>query len=407
MVTLPAVISDTEAVYLYGLDIIAQQQAERLYYVHDGLGSVRQLVDTTGQIETNYAYDPFGVPLVGGEVYNPHQYTGEAWDAEVQLLYLRARYYQPEVGRFITKDPWVGDVWRPSTLNRYQYVDNNATSYIDPAGLDGWGPGGLFPEISPGPAPPEYLELALMLVPIFPQDPLRSTVVLPHYQMWETFLYWRTGHSPMAAANLSKIMGAIWFFQLGEEEEYHFGPEHSLTQEVIASSSLARFRAHWAKPKELGGGGFAVPYRWWGDQIEDAMDPPMRAWETIESQAYREMVYHNLLMVAAWFGHGSLGPEGPINVTGGLLGSLDYVQVEEGESGRGMLTMTAMNKMGKASLSRKPLTRESRWEDELRSETAWGGLITLFFHWEEPKPVGCWIRILQEYFRPEERLSLP
>ena len=55
---LPVVISDTEAVYLYGLDIIAQQQAERLYYMHDGLGSVRDpstplragLVDTTGQI---------------------------------------------------------------------------------------------------------------------------------------------------------------------------------------------------------------------------------------------------------------------------------------------------------------------------------------------------------------------
>jgi hypothetical protein len=41
MVTLPAVISDTEAVYLYGLDIIAQQQTERLYYIHGGLGSVR------------------------------------------------------------------------------------------------------------------------------------------------------------------------------------------------------------------------------------------------------------------------------------------------------------------------------------------------------------------------------
>ena len=63
--TLPVVISDTEAIYLYGLDIIAQQQSETLYYVHDGLGSVRQLVDTTGQIETNYAYDPFGVPQVG------------------------------------------------------------------------------------------------------------------------------------------------------------------------------------------------------------------------------------------------------------------------------------------------------------------------------------------------------
>jgi hypothetical protein len=40
---------DTEAVYLYGLDILAQQEAERLYYFHDGLGSVRQLLDSTGE----------------------------------------------------------------------------------------------------------------------------------------------------------------------------------------------------------------------------------------------------------------------------------------------------------------------------------------------------------------------
>ena len=69
--TLPVVISDTEAVYLYGLDIIAQQQSGRLYYVHAGLGSVRQLLDSTGDVETNYAYDPFGVPVVAGDASNP------------------------------------------------------------------------------------------------------------------------------------------------------------------------------------------------------------------------------------------------------------------------------------------------------------------------------------------------
>jgi hypothetical protein len=47
--TLPVVISDTEAVYLYGLDIIAQQQAERSYYFHDGLGSVRHPSTSSGQ----------------------------------------------------------------------------------------------------------------------------------------------------------------------------------------------------------------------------------------------------------------------------------------------------------------------------------------------------------------------
>jgi RHS repeat-associated protein len=135
--TLPVVISDTYAVYLYGLDILAQQQAERQYYMHDGLGSVRQLVDTTGQIETNYAYDPFGVPVMGGDGSNPYQFTGEAWDAEVELLYLRARYYQPEVGRFVTKDLWAGNVWRPGTLNRYVYVGNNPVNLADPTGRNG------------------------------------------------------------------------------------------------------------------------------------------------------------------------------------------------------------------------------------------------------------------------------
>jgi RHS repeat-associated protein len=144
--TLPVVISDTDGVYLYGLDIIAQQQAERQYYMHDGLGSVRQLVDTTGQIETNYAYDPFGVPVMGGDGSNPYQLTGEAWDAEVELLYLRARYYQPEVGRFITKDPWAGVTGQPGTLNRFAYVTNSPANRVDPRGLEGGEPGGICPE---------------------------------------------------------------------------------------------------------------------------------------------------------------------------------------------------------------------------------------------------------------------
>jgi len=141
--TLPVVISDTEALYLYGLDIIAHQQTDTLYYVHDGLGSVRQLLDSTGQIETNYAYDPFGVPLVGGDVYNPYQFTGEAWDGEVGLLYLRARYYQPETGRFIGKDPWTGDTLQPGTLNRYVYGGNSPVTLVDRAGLNGADPIGL------------------------------------------------------------------------------------------------------------------------------------------------------------------------------------------------------------------------------------------------------------------------
>jgi RHS repeat-associated protein len=139
LATLPVVISDTDAVYLYGLDIVAEQQTERLYYLHDGLGSVRQLVDTTGQVEANYAYDPFGVPVAEGDESNPYRYTGEAWDGEVELLYLRAKYYQPGTGRFVTRDPWVGDTRKPGTLDAYLYALDNPVNLVDPTGHNSGG----------------------------------------------------------------------------------------------------------------------------------------------------------------------------------------------------------------------------------------------------------------------------
>ena len=139
---------------------------------------------TTGQIETNYAYDPFGVPLVGGDVYNPYQFTGEAWDAEVELLYLRARYYQPEVGRFITKDPWAGDPERPRTLNPYAYAGSNPVNLVDPTGRDGQGPDPLGLrdlhecEYEVSVSPPEPMPFEEFKAR-FPADPYRGLPPVP------------------------------------------------------------------------------------------------------------------------------------------------------------------------------------------------------------------------------------
>jgi RHS repeat-associated protein len=214
MATLPVVISDTEAVYLYGLDIIAQQHAERLYYMHDGLWSVRQLVDSEGDIETTYAYDPFGVPLVGGDVYNPYQYTGEAWDAEVELLYLRARYYQPEVGRFITKDPWQGDTWEPGALNRYAYVRNSPVNSSDPTGL---------------------------------QD---------------------DGYSSYESYRQSRQLVSDWFHQEGPVRVV-LGPEEPLTQDVRHSAGVRQFKVLWAL------GQYEVPWHWAGHTVDIRWGAPL------------------------------------------------------------------------------------------------------------------------------------
>jgi RHS repeat-associated protein len=121
--------------YLYGHDLLAQYDSGTwAYHVNDGLGSVRQLVDPTGQVVQGYSFSPFGVPLgeSGGE---PYGFTGEQWDASAGLVYLRARYYDVGTGRFISKEPLSGFVTRPQSLNRWVYVKNNPVNRRDPTGL--------------------------------------------------------------------------------------------------------------------------------------------------------------------------------------------------------------------------------------------------------------------------------
>ena len=69
-----------------------------------------------------------------GSSSNPYQYSGERMDLETGLQYLRARYYNPKIGRFISRDDYEGEVTSPATLNRYLYGKGNAVKWVDPSG---------------------------------------------------------------------------------------------------------------------------------------------------------------------------------------------------------------------------------------------------------------------------------
>jgi RHS repeat-associated protein len=115
----------------------------------NGLGSVTALTDENGVVKTTYAYDPFGHVAVSGEASdNPFQYTGRENDG-TGLYYYRARYYSPELQRFISEDPlgfeggdlnlysYTDSVGKPpSQTNLYQYALNNPVNLTDPLGLD-------------------------------------------------------------------------------------------------------------------------------------------------------------------------------------------------------------------------------------------------------------------------------
>lgn len=121
--------------YVYGIGLVRSgENATESFYHSDGLGSVRMLTDTTGLITDTYTYDAYGVSLsASGTSQNAFQFAGEQRDT-TGLDYLRARYYDPELGRFISKDAFPGSLTDPMSQHDYQYAHANPVNNTDPTG---------------------------------------------------------------------------------------------------------------------------------------------------------------------------------------------------------------------------------------------------------------------------------
>jgi RHS repeat-associated protein len=110
--------------------------APRYFYIHDRLGSTRQIINTSGSVVRYYTYEPFGEVLEeDGTLTNYMMFTGQYFDTEIDQYYLRARQYDPHISRFTTRDPVFGQYKEPLTLHRYLYCLNNPLNCIDPRGL--------------------------------------------------------------------------------------------------------------------------------------------------------------------------------------------------------------------------------------------------------------------------------
>ena len=125
-----------KAVFIRGINLIyAEMEGLQTYYVYNGHGDVVQLIDESGTLTKTYEYDAFGVEKDADEEdINPFRYCGEYFDKETGTYYLRARYYNPAIGRFITEDSYPGDPRDPLSLNLYIYAYNNPIMYTDPTG---------------------------------------------------------------------------------------------------------------------------------------------------------------------------------------------------------------------------------------------------------------------------------
>jgi len=100
------------------------------YYEADALSSITSLSNSAGSLANTYTYDSFGTLTAStGSLVNPFQYTGREFDQETGIYFYRARYFDQNIGRFLSEDPAEDD------LNLYAYVQNNPVNFVDPLGL--------------------------------------------------------------------------------------------------------------------------------------------------------------------------------------------------------------------------------------------------------------------------------
>jgi RHS repeat-associated protein len=118
---------------------LTNQTTSTNYYHGDHLGSSNVVTDETGQQVSLTEFTPLGSTFKQTGSYDPkHKFTGKELDASTNLYFYGARYYDHEIGRFITADPTIQHPYDPQDLNRYAYCRNNPLNLIDPSGLGWW-----------------------------------------------------------------------------------------------------------------------------------------------------------------------------------------------------------------------------------------------------------------------------
>ncbi|MBK8972479.1 MAG: RHS repeat-associated core domain-containing protein [Hahellaceae bacterium] len=107
------------------------------YYVFDSLGSPVNLTTLGGDVTARYQYDAWGHKRLDASTsWNRISFTGHEEDTETGLIYAKARFYDPDTGRFLTQDPWEGDISIAPSLHKYLYAYANPTVYWDRDGKE-------------------------------------------------------------------------------------------------------------------------------------------------------------------------------------------------------------------------------------------------------------------------------
>jgi RHS repeat-associated protein/uncharacterized repeat protein (TIGR01451 family) len=130
---LPMVVSDGTGWFIHGPAAIAEAGVGGDWLLPDAIGSTRLVTDPTGAVSATRSYDTFGTPRTSTGAAPTFGYAGQ-WTDPTGLINLRARMYQPAVGRFLTPDRIQPNAPGTQGWNPYTYTANNPTTWTDPTG---------------------------------------------------------------------------------------------------------------------------------------------------------------------------------------------------------------------------------------------------------------------------------
>lgn len=105
------------------------------YFHPDNLGTALHITDGSGAITWSGDYYPFGEEYSSSGTPDRYRFTQHELDPGTALIYAKARYYHPRIGRFLSVDPVGGEVGSSQSWNRYAYVLNNPVNEVDPTGM--------------------------------------------------------------------------------------------------------------------------------------------------------------------------------------------------------------------------------------------------------------------------------
>jgi RHS repeat-associated protein len=155
--------------YVYGSDLISQERSgTESFYLVDGLGSVVALSNEAGSVTDTYTYQAFGtLDNMTGGTENQYLFAGEQWDESLDEYYLRQRYYEESLGRFLRRDSYEGDIGNPASLHKFIYASNNSISNTDPSGY----------------ITRVEIALGLLITSIFANEMLRSSLTFDGFSL--------------------------------------------------------------------------------------------------------------------------------------------------------------------------------------------------------------------------------